>query len=121
MAEIIIKDGSRVSVDVATETKLIIIISDPSRISELLTKASDGYYNSYAFYDDDDKYVKTINHFTNITTTPYSEGRFWVTLHFKEDEDVYTRLLELENENAYLREYAEAGRIMFGESSGGET
>ncbi len=121
MAEISLKNGDKVFVDNASENKLIFIESDHSRVTELFNSAMDGYYNSYGYFDDSEKYIKTINHFTSLTTTPITDGKLLIALNFEEDANIYNRLTELEAENVILREsmeYAEAGRIMFGEEEG---
>ena len=117
-----LKSGDSMQVDSVTTSMITLITDDTSIASQLILMAQNHEFDEYEA-DTDEGHIKAPkdNKFLGISATVYEDDGYYYVLSFvpkTEAEIMQEQIDALTEENERLKgdsEYAEAGKILFGE------
>lgn len=115
LIQVTLNNGDTIEAELVTENMIGINASTLSDISEIIELAEDDAFISFST----DSITSTNNRLLGISATTQDDGSFYYMLTFEKQPDdaaeLRRQIAELLAENQELKDYADAGKVMFGE------
>lgn len=115
LIQVTLDNGDTIEAELVTENMIGINASKLSDVSEIIELAEDDAFISFST----DSITSTNNRLLGISATTQEDGSFYYMLTFEKQPDdaaeLRRQIAELLAENQELKDYADAGKVMFGE------
>ena len=115
LIQVTLSNGDTIEAELVTENMIGINASKLSDVSEIIELAEDDAFISFST----DSITSTNNRLLGISATMQEDGSFYYMLTFEKQPDdaaeLRRQIAELLAENQELKDYADAGKVMFGE------
>lgn len=115
LIQVTLNNGDTIEAELVTENMIGINASKLSDVSEIIELAEDDAFISFST----DSITSTNNRLLGISATTQEDGSFYYMLTFEKQPDdaaeLRRQIAELLAENQELKDYADAGKVMFGE------
>ena len=115
LIQVTLNNGDTIEAELVTENMIGINASTLSDVSEIIELAEDDAFISFST----DSITSTNNRLLGISATTQEDGSFYYMLTFEKQPDdaaeLRRQIAELLAENQELKDYADAGKVMFGE------